>query len=133
MNTTLPPEVEAAIREYDRCIAGGPDLSGAPMDLPYVAKRKLRAAISSALEQARPQWQPIQTAPRDGSPVLIFTPKARTQVREAWWALDYEGGPGHWQTPICPTGRGYTVLAEAATHWMPLAAAPSHDTKEQQG
>lgn len=72
-------------------------------------------------------WQPIESAPRDG-PVLLFTPGRRKPVFEAWWAQDYEGGPGYWMTPIAPSGRGYTILAHVPTHWMPLPAPPEIDT-----
>lgn len=71
------------------------------------------------------EWQPIESAPRDATPILIYTPgHDRKPVCEAWWAHDYEGGPGYWMTPIGPAGRGYTILEKAVTHWMPLPAPP---------
>jgi hypothetical protein len=71
------------------------------------------------------EWQPIETAPKDGRDVLIFCPtNDRKPVCEAWWARDYEEGPGYWMTPIGPNGRGYTILPSTATHWMPLPEPP---------
>ena len=73
-------------------------------------------------------WQPIATAPRDGTPVLIYMPEAsRKRVMEAYWATPWEGAPEEqcwWSTPHGPAGRGYTILQKAVTHWMPLPAPP---------
>ena len=72
------------------------------------------------------EWKPIETAPRDGTPILIFCPRNdRKPVCEAAWAYDYEGAPGHWTTPHGVKGRGYTILPESPTHWMPLPSPPS--------
>lgn len=72
------------------------------------------------------EWQPIETAPKDATPILIFLPHSeRQKVCEVWWAIPYEGAAdGWWSTPVGPSGRGYTILPEAATHWMPLPEPP---------
>lgn len=71
-------------------------------------------------------WLPIESAPKDGTAILIFTPRHdRKQVCEAWWARDYEGAPGYWMTPLGPSGRGYTILPSAVTHWMSLPDPPT--------
>lgn len=79
-------------------------------------------------------WQPIETAPKDSTSVLIYCPKSdRKPVCEAWWAIAYEGDSGgHWQTPIGPSGRGYTILATSPTHWMPLPLKPDYGIKATQ-
>ncbi len=88
-----------------------------------------RAMLAAAPSTKEPGWLPIESAPKDGSRILIHTPNSRHKVQEAWWAIPYEGTPdGWWSTPTSPTGRGYMILPEAATHWQPLPAAPS--TKE---
>lgn len=72
------------------------------------------------------EWQPIKSAPKDGTPILIFNPRNdRKPVCEAAWAYDYEGAPGYWATPHGVKGRGYTILPEAPTHWMPLPEPPA--------
>lgn len=60
-------------------------------------------------------WLPIATAPKDGTPVLCFTPdndfSAITGIDVLWWDDDdwlYAGSP----------------VAFQPTHWMPLPAAP---------
>lgn len=86
--------------------------------------RAIEAALALGVERAG--WRDdMENAPRDGTAILIHTPRHdRKPVREAGWAQDYEGGPGYWMTPIGANGRGYTILPAAATHWMPLPAAP---------
>jgi hypothetical protein len=74
--------------------------------------------------KAMSEWQDIASAPKDGTPILIFVPGSAQEVKEAWWALQYEGGPGYWSTPTGPAGRGYVILPEAPTHWMPLPEPP---------
>lgn len=69
-------------------------------------------------------WQPIETAPRDGTPVLVANAKGAmttarwekedcgTFVYEAWYLLF--GGLNAEETEI-----------EWPTHWMPLPAPPT--------
>ncbi len=62
------------------------------------------------------EWQPIQTAPQDGTPVLLFHP--------AWDMLtvgvhDYECGL--WQ-------QRDGDLLKTPTHWMALPQPPQLDT-----
>lgn len=76
------------------------------------------------------KWMPIETAPTDGTPVLIYRPDSdRRKVLEAFWAIEYEGAPdGYWMTPFGPLGRGYIVLPQSVTHWMPLPPPPETTT-----
>jgi hypothetical protein len=79
-------------------------------------------------------WQPIETAPRDSSRILVFYRKwdGTPVVCEAWWAIQYESAPnarGWWQTMS-----GLLLSADVhfgpkqnplgATHWMPLPEPP---------
>ena len=54
-------------------------------------------------------WQPIETAPKDGSFILLATPKGR--IADGFWSLVY----GVWSWPY--------VMVEP-THWMPLPELP---------
>jgi hypothetical protein len=57
------------------------------------------------------EWQPIETAPRDGRTILVrqgdWAPHHAYWRKECheWWAIEYHG---------CPR----------PTHWMPLPAPP---------
>lgn len=55
-------------------------------------------------------WQPIETAPKDGSFILLATPKGR--IADGFWSPVY----GEWSWPY--------VMVEP-THWMPLPELPS--------
>jgi len=57
------------------------------------------------------QWQPIETAPRDGLRVIVYEPDQHFIAISRWWAGAFRVGdlPG---IDIYPT------------HWMPLPAAP---------
>lgn len=68
------------------------------------------------------EWRPIETAPKDGSALILFDPE--TEAPQMWVAswCEFEGDPD---------GDGYWVdfsaaLAEinGATHWMPLPEPP---------
>jgi hypothetical protein len=67
-------------------------------------------------------WQPIKTAPKDGTLILIYDPTVRPywphslSVDVVCWDDVWEGG-NTWRSS------GYTDYANtypAATHWMPL-------------
>lgn len=76
------------------------------------------------------EWQPIETVPRDGTPVLVYAdPESKMVdtpfmgVRE-WYA--YSPSSGTWGDPNVS---GYEVddylsVEKYLTHWMPLPAPP---------
>lgn len=70
------------------------------------------------------EWQPIETAPKDGRHILLFAPGYRPDInppdyyvaqwRYGMWSLVHAGG--------------YAVdalLDEEPSHWMPLPNPPS--------
>jgi hypothetical protein len=67
-------------------------------------------------------WQPIETAPKDGTPVLIYEPGTPPQMGLQMVVAHYDGhwGPEHrW--------RGTYGDGDASwnpTHWMPLPPRP---------
>jgi hypothetical protein len=65
-------------------------------------------------------WQPINTAPKDGTSVLLYQPKGRyyheCMMVAAWstsWMPDGIGGY-EWENEL-----------QAPTHWMPLPLPPT--------
>jgi hypothetical protein len=70
-----------------------------------------------------PEWQPISTAPKDGTRILIFEPtevKPKTlrdlsagTVRVSWWRND-----------TIPAG--WTGSERTPSHWLPIPLPPSH-------
>lgn len=72
-------------------------------------------------------WQRIETAPRDGRPIIAYQPGGTygngvtypACVGMANWIKADSLNPGHWSGPYNP--RDYP------THWMPFPDPPSHD------
>lgn len=81
---------------------------------------------------ARPQsaavrdgWQPIETAPKDGSRILI---SHKYGLKIAWWGAAAYNRKTKSYNSGWTDGGNYGFVA---THWMPLPAAPAlHSTQE---
>lgn len=109
------------------------------------------AAIAAQGGQAAPAWQPIETAPRDGTRILIGRPEDEAQDHNAistlgWWiealedGVDYMGNDaGFTDHEYQEFGPGRSFGAEKyrhagtqPTHWQPLPAAPNSAPPMQQ-
>jgi len=64
-------------------------------------------------------WRPIETAPRDGTPVLLRCKDRQMQVGEF---ANRSDGTSFWE--IGHTESGPLGLLQEATHWMPLPNPP---------
>lgn len=75
--------------------------------------------------QAVAAWQPIETAPRDGTVVLLWLGAPWCEVRMAKWFAPW----GNWQDPessVDPARDEYCGIGmNLPTHWQPLPAAPA--------
>lgn len=62
-------------------------------------------------EPLAPGWQPIETAPKDGAPILAYEPRWQTSLILRWgrYSQTFEDDEGN---PCDPT------------HWMPLPEPP---------
>lgn len=75
------------------------------------------------------QWQPIETAPRDGTRILLYRPLAETTHDDI---IDIKRGMPSDQTcwaKTIPQGMDSTNYTDGyckPTHWMPLPEAPKH-------
>ena len=78
------------------------------------------------------EWQPIATAPKDGSKVILakITPANEDCEVGLWWAC-----MGYWRAEALLSGTGGKIRRAAAwtdgvdnlggaTHWMPLPEPP---------
>jgi hypothetical protein len=74
-------------------------------------------------------WQPIETAPKDGTWILAYEPsKWPPQCHVVRWGLpEYWGQAGDetWVT-VALGPNPDTYEADDATHWMPLPDPPAH-------
>jgi hypothetical protein len=87
--------------------------------------------MAGAGQQRAPgAWQPIETAPKDGTPVLVA--RVGGNWSDEWpeiasWMKDGYG-PGYW-TNGAHDGYGDAEPPLEPTHWMPLPAMPNVQAK----
>jgi Protein of unknown function (DUF551) len=67
-------------------------------------------------------WQPIETARKDGTRVLLFCPYGRTWIGVGAWEENlYHNGEKAWTTD---DGESVVLAYDPPTHWMPLPEPP---------
>lgn len=66
------------------------------------------------------EWQPIETAPKDGRRCLVINDRGIFAVE---WDSDWFSSDGWW---LCVDGKhnDSPLRGETPTHWMPLPASP---------
>jgi len=77
-------------------------------------------------------WQPIATAPRDGTAIMVYNAAFGIYV-SAWttrWTGEpyekgYGGFPCGFATHACPDGYAFGKWDCQPSHWMPLPPPPS--------
>lgn len=84
---------------------------------------KQRDDLQSELEQCRKdaEWQPIDTAPKDGTSILIYTGEGIVEASYQY---------GNWEQAPCYAtyeGCGGVALSCKPTHWKPLPQPPVTD------
>ena len=65
------------------------------------------------------EWQPIETAPKDGTDILVMTGETMHVVR---W-INIHGDFDYWAVDDNKHGP-FTLRGKAPTHWMPLPEPP---------
>lgn len=82
------------------------------------------------------QWQPIETAPKDGSKILIF---CDGKVLMTSWYVHYSGGQPsrtrepEWEQSEMYGGFGGYMGPLRPTHWMPLPEPPGTNKNNSDG
>lgn len=91
--------------------------------------RESRNRLRAALQQpAVEDWQPIETAPKDGSFALVYRPLAHMTNDENICVKRMIGGDNYCWDATVPAGelpKNPTNGSCHCTHWMPLPAKPS--------
>ena len=76
------------------------------------------------------EWQPIETAPKDGTWVLVYSAEAirdedgGRKIAVAQYTDDLNGRKGVWHWQFAWYDGGYYGWVDNVTHWMPLPEAP---------
>ena len=83
-------------------------------------------AAINALEKTLPVWQPIETAPKDGTLIDVWDGRIRVAdvrwCQESLWSAQDRRSL---KTGFCVNDPEYGwCLLENPTHWMPLPAPP---------
>lgn len=71
-------------------------------------------ALDAIITALTPQWQPIETAPKDGCPVLLDHPEWHTRVLRGGWDAHAMAWRVH----------GFGCPMNQPTRWHPLPALP---------
>ena len=115
-----PLAVMVSIATLEQAIDAIESLTSLVRDEYTQAEEDTLAALRAALANAEPTgWQPIKTAPKDGSFYLAFG-EGKT------WTQNQPNGcyPGEWYfSESRGEWRGYS-LTDESTHWMPLPTQP---------
>lgn len=89
-------------------------------DMATAAAQGFRDGVA---KEQQAEWQPIETAPKDSSYVLLAG-KQRKDVASGYWLQSAYAGNGAWIWPF---------VHKYPTHWMPLPAAPGPADGESNG
>jgi hypothetical protein len=82
-------------------------------------------------------WQPIETAPRDGTRILVggYSPnRDEHYVYLAWWAIPHEAAlprQGYWRYDGDKACLDASIHSHGAAYWMPLPEPPSGPQADQ--
>ncbi|AHX16116.1 hypothetical protein CH75_04675 [Dyella jiangningensis] len=87
--------------------------------MPSEYLRRIRDAIDAHLAKSAQEWQPIETAPKDGSLVLLCT-RSGNPRRICMAKYAEEGSSYPWRVDQT----NYHLHTADLTYWMPLPAAP---------
>ncbi len=87
-----------------------------PFGLLERAKAYLKEPTTALSQTSEPQWQPIETAPKDGTTIIGFDPLRNMPHRDLETVEFMRCIRGEWLDPSTYTCR--------PTHWMPLPKGP---------
>jgi len=118
----VPGEFRKAAREA-LSAASGEVLPGTYMAIENQVARALMAADDAATKRAA-QWQPIETAPKDGEGFLAYWPISETQwcIVTCWWKTTGAAGPGWHTVDLFDDDSERLILP---TKWQPLPPPPA--------
>lgn len=89
---------------------------------------RMAVIVDRAVEMSSPQWLPIETAPRDGTSILLWAPRHGEERIIGFWAVsakdfNFEGWTTGWET-AGGYDIGYDPVSDPS-HWQPLPDEPN--------
>lgn len=117
-------QVEAAIVAWDAEFRKvNPNLGRWPDDYADVDVVVMRTGMRNILEAAEAAaWQPIETAPRDGTRVLVYQDG---EAAVASWMTAIEDGSGDWIIWRRNGSNPLAIRQPAPTLWQPIRMPPA--------
>lgn len=112
-----PREVIQKTLEDERDIGGTGTLTG------YILRDLVEAGFFFL------QWRPIETAPRNGTPILAYEPHREPCVEHA--ASDETVAVVHWSGRVWADPLYDMTGLDNPTHWMPLPEPPATGAKPE--
>lgn len=85
---------------------------------------ELESALNGMITRLIPAWQPIETAPKNGTKILAVNNRGNQCVclfQSGLWHSVFSGGPSSFINGGC---------GSVLTHWMPLPVPPKHEKGE---
>ena len=133
---TLRQRIDAVAREIgtvDDVLGRKAELTPDEQDQ-RVMLRKWRAALLALPDGPTPlsadEWQPIETAPKDGTLVLLYQPDGQWHSERRCRGMRVD--TGYWHQPANRTAAGFWCPTIRPTYWMPLPKAPCRTHAETQ-
>ena len=104
-------------------------------------KRLIQALTLLIRNEDLERWQPIETAPKDGTLIDLWQKHEYGECRltnARWQDSDYHGGGPCWEYLGLDTSGGYGEIdwvktEGVATHWMPLPNPPEIEAVKKMG
>lgn len=111
--------VELSVHAHKWMVAHDMLKAGKPYD--YPTPTDVPDLLAEVEKRLREGWRPIETAPKDGTSVLLFKSSGLTGMTVGNWRRPMSSRtPGYWQTTP-------GLYACEPSHWQPLPAPPAPD------
>jgi len=105
-------------------------LRAAGSSLRHYEARTREAILAAVREAMGAQWLPIESAPKDGSRIIIAVTGGMygAKVHEAYFCIDGEWGSDWWLAATQPSdyyiGPISDIMHGEISHWQPLPTPP---------
>ncbi len=132
MSEPMTPEERAESAVYHRGV--GMPSGATPEQIKYALDwanhdrpSQVKAVAAAIREAVADRWQPIDTAPKDGTQILVFTKHG--EIEQSKWCLPhsftYEPVSDGLYRKVPPDPEDGFWNSNTPTHWMPLPAPPA--------